>query len=137
MYDLPQGVGALPAAQDRVGGDGAFDTHPRVAPAEQLQGVADDERATGAGFVHEVDVPKMDEGGNPVFDDKGDPVMEQKSVAYDPDAYSKIVAQLDGRAAPRGDVRELFLEWRYVGADGTAKTWNGYKGEPLTGDKEL
>lgn len=98
---------------------------------------SDDERATGAGFVHDVDVPKMDEGGNPVFDDKGDPVMEQKSVAYDPDAYSKIVAQLDERAATSGDVRELFLEWRYVGADGTAKSWNGFKGEPITGDIDL
>ena len=98
---------------------------------------SDDERATGAGFVHDVDVPKMDEGGNPVFDDKGDPVMEQKSVAYDPDAYSKIVAQLDERAATSGDVRELFLEWRYVGADGTAKFWNGFKGEPITGDMDL
>lgn len=98
---------------------------------------SDDERATGAGFVHDVDVPKMDEGGNPVFDDKGDPVMEQKSVAYDPDAYSKIVAQLDERAATSGDVRELFLEWRYVGADGTAKSWNGFKGEPITGDMDL
>lgn len=98
---------------------------------------SDDERATGAGFVHDVDVPKMDEGGNPVFDDKGDPVMEQKSVAYDPDAYSKIVAQLDERAATSGDVRELFLEWRYVGADGAAKSWNGFKGEPITGDMDL
>lgn len=98
---------------------------------------SDDERAAGAGFVHDVDVPKMDEGGNPVFDDKGDPVMEQKSVAYDPDAYSKIVAQLDERAATSGDVRELFLEWRYVGADGTAKSWNGFKGEPITGDMDL
>lgn len=98
---------------------------------------SDDERAKGAGFVHDVDVPKMDEGGNPVFDDKGDPVMEQKSVAYDPDAYSKIVAQLDERAATSGDARELFLEWRYVGADGTAKSWNGFKGEPITGDMDL
>ena len=98
---------------------------------------SDGERATGAGFVHDVDVPKMDEGGNPVFDDKGDPVMEQKSVAYDPDAYSKIVAQLDERAATSGDVRELFLEWRYVGVDGTAKSWNGFKGEPITGDMDL
>lgn len=69
----------------------------------------------------------MDEGGNPVFDDKGDPVMEQKSVAYDPDAYSSIVAQLDGRAATSGDVRELFPEGD-MGADGTAKSWNGFKG---------
>ena len=96
-----------------------------------------DERATGAGFVHDVDVPKMDEGGNPVYDDKGDPVMEQKSVAYDPDAYSKIVAQLDERAAANGDVRELFLEWRYVPADGAAKSWNEFKGEPVKGDMDL
>lgn len=96
-----------------------------------------DERATGAGFVRDVDVPKMDEGGNPVYDDKGDPVMEQKSVAYDPDAYSKIVAQLDERAAANGDVRELFLEWRYVPADGAAKSWNEFKGEPVKGDMDL
>lgn len=96
-----------------------------------------DGRATGAGFVHNVDVPKVDEGGNPVFDDKGDPVMEQKSVAYDPDAYSKIVAQLDERAATSGDVRELFLEWRYVPADGTAKSWDEFKDEPITGDMDL
>lgn len=98
---------------------------------------SDGERATGAGFVHDVDVPKMDEGGNPVYDDKGDPVMEQKSVAYDPDAYSKIVAQLDERAAANGDVRELFLEWRYVPDGGAAKSWDEFKDEPVKGDMDL
>lgn len=98
---------------------------------------SDDKRATGAGFVHDVDVPKMDEGGNPVFDDKGDPVMEQKSVAYDPDAYSKIVALLDEQTATSGGVRELFLEWRYVPADGTAKSWDEFKDEPVKGDMDL
>lgn len=96
-----------------------------------------DGRATGAGFVHNVDVPKVDEGGNPVFDDKGDPAMEQKSVAYDPDAYSKIVALLDEQTATSGGVRELFLEWRYVPADGTAKSWDELKDKPITGDMDL
>lgn len=96
-----------------------------------------DERATGAGFVHDVKVPKMDEDGNPVYDDKGDPVMEQKSVAYDADAYSKIVALLDEQTATSGDVRELFLEWRYVPADGAAKFWDEFKGEPVKGDMDL
>lgn len=98
---------------------------------------SDDERAMGAGFVHNVDVPKMDESGNPVYDDKGDPVMEQKSVAYDPDAHSKIVALLDEQMATSGDVRELFLEWRYVPAVGAPKSWNEFKGEPITGDMDL
>lgn len=98
---------------------------------------SDDERATGAGFVHNVEVPKVDENGKPVYDNNGNPVMEQKSVAYDPDAYSKIVALLDERAAANGDVRELFLEWRYVPADGAAKSWNEFKGEPVKGDMDL
>ena len=83
---------------------------------------SDGERATGAGFVHNVDVPKVDESGNPVYDNDGNPEMEKKSVAYDPDAHSKIVALLDERAAS-GDVRELFLEWRYVPDGGAAKSW--------------
>lgn len=95
-----------------------------------------DDRATGAGFVHNVEVPKVDESGKPVYDNNGNPEMEQKSVAYDPDAYSKIVALLDERAAS-GDVRELFLEWRYVGADGTAKSWDEFKGDPVKGDMDL
>lgn len=98
---------------------------------------SDGERATGAGFVHNVDVPKVDESGNPVYGDNGNPEMEQKSVAYDPDAYSKIVALLDERAAANGDVRELFLEWRYVPANGAAKSWNEFKGEPVKGDMDL
>lgn len=96
-----------------------------------------DERATGAGFVHNVDAPKVNESGNPVYDDNGNPMMEQKSVAYDPDAHSKIVALLDEQAAANGDKRELFLEWRYVGADGTAKSWDEFKGEPVKGDMDL
>lgn len=90
-----------------------------------------DERAQDGrpGFVYTVDVPKMDESGNPV--------MEQKSVAYDPDAHSKIVALLDEQAAANGDKRELFLEWRYVPADGDAKSWNEFKGEPVKGDMDL
>lgn len=95
-----------------------------------------DGRATGAGFVHDVDVPKMDESGKPVYDNDGNPEMEKKSVAYDPDAHSKIVALLDERAAS-GDVRELFLEWRYVPDGGAAKSWDEFKGEPVKGDMDL
>lgn len=97
---------------------------------------SDGERATGAGFVHNVDVPKVDESGNPVYDDNGNPEMEKKSVAYDPDAHSKIVALLDEQAAS-GDVRELFLEWRYVPDGGAAKSWDEFKDEPVKGDMDL
>lgn len=96
-----------------------------------------DERATGSGFVYEIDVPQMDANGNPVYDNNGNPVMEQKSVAYDADAYSKIVALLDEQTATSGDVRELFLEWRYVPADGDAKSWDEFKGAPVKGDMDL
>lgn len=98
-----------------------------------------DERAQDGkpGFVYTVDVPKMDESGNPVYDNDGNPVMEQKSVAYDPDAHSEIVALLDEQAAANGDKRELFLEWRYVGADGNAKSWDEFKSEPVKGDMDL
>lgn len=95
-----------------------------------------DGRATGAGFVHDVDVPKMDESGKPVYDNDGNPEMAKKSVAYDPDAHSKIVALLDERAAS-GDVRELFLEWRYVPDGGAAKSWDEFKDEPVKGDMDL
>lgn len=97
---------------------------------------SDGERATGAGFVHNVDVPKVDESGNPGYDNDGNPEMEKKSVAYDPDAHSKIVALLDERAAS-GDVRELFLEWRYVPDGGAAKSWDEFKDEPVKGDMDL
>lgn len=97
---------------------------------------SDGGRATGAGFVHNVDVPKVDESGNPVYDDNGNPEMEKKSVAYDPDAHSKIVALLDEQAAS-GDVRELFLEWRYVPDGGAAKSWDEFKDEPVKGDMDL
>ena len=97
---------------------------------------SDGERATGAGFVHNVDVPKVDESGNPVYDDNGNPEMEKKSVAYDPDAHSKIVALLDEQAAS-DDVRELFLEWRYVPDGGAAKSWDEFKDEPVKGDMDL
>ena len=96
-----------------------------------------DDRATGAGFVHNVDVPEVDESGNPVYDNDGNPEMEKKSVAYDPDAHSKIVALLDEQTTTSGGVRELFLEWRYVPADGDAKSWNEFKGEPVKGDMDL
>lgn len=98
-----------------------------------------DERAQDgkSGFIHTVDVPKMDESGNPVYDKDGNPVMEQKSVAYDPDAHSKIVALLDEQAAANDDKRELFLEWRYVGAEGAAEAWDTFKDEPVKGDMDL
>ena len=97
---------------------------------------SDGERATGAGFVHNVDVPKVDESGNQFYDNDGNPEMEKKSVAYDPDAHSKIVALLDERAAS-GDVRELFLEWRYVPDGGAAKSWDEFKDESVKGDMDL
>ncbi len=98
-----------------------------------------DERAQDgkSGFVYTVDVPKMDESGSPVYDNNGNPVMEQKSVAYDADVYSKIVALLDEQTATSGDVRELFLEWRCVSADGSAKSWNEFKDAPVKGDMDL
>lgn len=96
-----------------------------------------DGRATGAGFVHDVDVPKMDESGKPVYDNDGNPETEKKSVAYDPDAHSKIVALLDEQTATSGGVRELFLEWRYVPAVGAPKSWNEFKSEPVKGDMDL
>ena len=98
-----------------------------------------DERAQDgkSGFVYTVNVPQMDANGNPVYDNNGNPEMEKKSVAYDADAYSKIVALLDERTAASGDVRELFLEWRYVGDDGTVKSWDAFKGEPVKGDMDL
>lgn len=98
-----------------------------------------DERAQDgkSGFVYTVDVPEMDESGNPVYDNSGNPVMEHKSVAYDPDAYSKIVALLDEQAAADGSVKELFLEWRWVKADNSAESWNGYKDKPVKGDMDL
>ncbi len=98
---------------------------------------SDGERATGAGFVHNVDVPKVDESGNPVYDKNGNPEMEKKSVAYDPDAHSKIVALLDEQTATSGGVRELFLEWRYVPAVGAPKSWDEIKGDPVKGDMDL
>lgn len=90
-----------------------------------------------SGFVYTIDVPKTDESGNPVYDNDGNPEMEKKPVAYDPDAYSKIVALLDEQTATSGDVRELFLEWRYVPADGNAKSWDEFKDEPVKGDMDL
>lgn len=98
-----------------------------------------DERAQDgkSGFAYTVEVPKVDENGSPVYDNNGNPVMEQKSVAYDPDAHSKIVALLDERAATSGGVRELFLEWRYVPAVGAPKSWDEFKGEPVKGDMDL
>lgn len=90
-----------------------------------------------AGFVRTAEVPKMDESGNPVYNEKGEPVTEPGEVAYDQDAYSKIVALLDEQTSTSGGVRELFLEWRYVGADGTAKSWDEFKGEPVKGDMDL
>lgn len=97
---------------------------------------SDGERATGAGVVHNVDVPKVDESGKQVYDNDGNPEMEKKSVAYDSGAHFKIVALLDERAAS-GDVRELFLEWRYVPDGGAAKSWDEFKDEPVKGDMDL
>ena len=87
-----------------------------------------------AGFVQTVEVPKMDENGNPVYDDKGDPVMEPKEVAYDPEAYSAIVASLGERTD--SNLKELFLEWQWVNGD-AAVAWSDFKGNPVTANMDL
>lgn len=87
-----------------------------------------------AGFVQTVKVPKMDENGNPVYDDKGEPVMEPKEVAYDPEAYSAIVAFLGERAD--SSLKELFLEWQWVNGD-KAVAWSDFKGKPVTANMDL
>lgn len=87
-----------------------------------------------AGFVQTVKVPKMDESGNPVYDDKGEPVMEPKEVAYDPEAYSAIVAFLGERAD--SSLKELFLEWQWVNGD-KAVAWSDFKGKPVTANMDL
>lgn len=87
-----------------------------------------------AGFVQAVKVPKMDENGNPVYDDKGEPVMEPKEVAYDPEAYSAIVAFLGERAD--SSLKELFLEWQWVNGD-KAVAWSDFKGKPVTANMDL
>lgn len=86
------------------------------------------------GFVQTVKVPKMDENGNPVYDDKGEPVMEPKEVAYDPEAYSAIVAFLGERAD--SSLKELFLEWQWVNGD-KAVAWSDFKGKPVTANMDL
>lgn len=87
-----------------------------------------------AGFVQTVKVPKMDENGNPVYDDKGEPVMEPKEVAYDPEVYSAIVAFLGERAD--SSLKELFLEWQWVNGD-KAVAWSDFKGKPVTANMDL
>ena len=87
-----------------------------------------------AGFVQTVKVPKMYENGNPVYDDKGEPVMELKEVAYDPEAYSAIVAFLGERAD--SSLKELFLEWQWVNGD-KAVAWSDFKGKPVTANMDL
>lgn len=87
-----------------------------------------------AGFVQTVKVPKMHENGKPVYDDKGEPVMEPKEVAYDPEAYSAIVAFLGERAD--SSLKELFLEWQWVNGD-KAVAWSDFKGKPVTANMDL
>lgn len=87
-----------------------------------------------AGFVQTVKVPKMDENGNQFYDDKGEPVMEPKEVAYDPEAYSAIVAFLGERAD--SSLKELFLEWQWVNGD-KAVAWSDFKGKPVTANMDL
>lgn len=89
---------------------------------------------SNAGFVQTVEVPKMDESGNPVYDNKGEPVMEPKEVAYDPEAYSAIVSFLGERAD--SSLKELFLEWQWVNGD-EAVAWSDFKGKPVKADMDL
>lgn len=87
-----------------------------------------------AGFVQTIEVPTMDENGSPFYDDKGEPVMEPKEVAYDPEAYSAIVAFLGERAD--SSLKELFLEWQWVNGD-KAVAWSDFKGKPVTANMDL
>ena len=97
--------------------------------AEDLRG-----KDGNAGFVQTVEVPKMDESGNPVYDDKGEPVMVSKEVAYDPEAYSAIVAFLGERTD--SSLKELFLEWQWVNGD-SAVAWSDFKGNPVKANMDL
>lgn len=87
-----------------------------------------------SGFIQTVEVPKMDESGNPVYDDKGEPVMESKEVAYDSEAYSAIVAFLGERTD--SSLKELFLEWQWVNGD-KAVAWSDFKGNPVKTNMDL
>lgn len=87
-----------------------------------------------AGFVQTVEEHKMDENGNPVYNDKGEPVMESKEVAYDPGAYFAIGAFLGERAD--SSLKELFLEWQWVNGD-KAVAWSDFKGNPVKTNMDL
>ncbi|WP_294163470.1 hypothetical protein [uncultured Senegalimassilia sp.] len=97
-----------------------------------------DDRTTGRGFVYKVDMPAQDAEGNEVPDGRGGTLNEKKEVAYDPEAYVNITTMLDDRVAQHGNVyREMFLQWRWVASDGSVKTWDNFKNEPITGDMDL
>ncbi len=97
-----------------------------------------DARATGKGFVHDVDVPKVDDAGNPVYDENGKQETETQTVAYDSDAYIDESQDLASRAAGHGgDYKEMFLEWQAVGADGSMIAWDDFKNKPVSGDMDL
>lgn len=87
-----------------------------------------------AGFVKTDKVPKMDESGNPVYNEKGEPVTESKEVAIDAGAYSEINASLGERA--NSSLKELFLEWQWVNG-GKAEAWSDFKGNPVKADMDL
>ena len=98
----------------------------------------DDARATGKGFVHDVEVPKVDDSGNPVYDEDGKQETETQSVAYDSDAYIDESQDLASRAAGHGgDYKEMFLEWQAVGADGKMVAWDDFKNKPVSDDMDL
>lgn len=87
-----------------------------------------------AGFVKTDKVPKMDESGNPVYNEKGEPVTESKEVAIDVGAYSAINASLGERAD--SSLKELFLERQWVNGD-KAEAWSDFKGNPVKADMDL
>lgn len=91
-----------------------------------------------AGFVHQVEVPAVDENGKPVYDADGNQKTTVKSVAYDSDAYVDVAQELATRDADHGgDYKEMFLEWHWLKADGTVETWDQFKNQPITGDMDL
>ena len=91
-----------------------------------------------AGFIQQVQVPAIDEDGNPIYDENGNQETTEKDVAYDSDAYVDVAASLAKRAADTGDTyKEMFREWQWVKSDGKIVTWDYFKDEPIDENMDL